>query len=501
MTFYGRRWMSDIRLLLWQKWKRFTYEGRYWLRTIGYDTMDRSLGNRSYAIYLVIFGAFWLIAMWSYIGDQFIFIVQGISDQNRTRLIDAIPLGAVLLQGFFIFRVLNDSPLKLTTNDSIYVAGSPINREAITIVRFLQTVYGRWLVLAPLVTLCIIALAWQIDPETGGRAGLWALCLMVLMVTCWWGMIWIAGLSRFVFTDEQWLFGRGLAFGLIVFGAIPGLLLRELALGSVSIVWLILTAFILIAVFFALNAIGKRLNMTHIVEESRVFARLSDLGPIAIMSAPEVLQDIRNQEARQSSRRRLPMPSARGTPMLIVRAMYAYATFRRIDLVLVAVWGAIVSFLVTLTLQIEDISTLQSWAGILLLVVLIPPRPLVRLFADDQKRPFIRQFIPQNDLMLLLINSAVPLVVLIGSASGVWMWRVGTQPALSVIVLMGLLLTLCMGTDFIRPYQPRGRISYVQSSALSFGISLVAGIFLETFLVTIIGMVVAVGLFSIYYGE
>lgn len=490
--------MREFRLLLWQKFKRFRYEGRYWLKAFGYDTDDRSLANRSYGLYVVIFGAFWAFAMWLYIGEQVTQIGNTLSDNNRARIVDSIPLITVLLQAVFTNSSARSSPLKLTSQDSAYVAASPVSRGAITTVRFLQTIYERTVFFAPVLTLAVMGLTWYIDADVGGVAGLQTALLMPLILICVWGGIWVTGIWRVSRGDHAWLAVYGVGIVLLPLSIIPGLLLRSIALGELSALLMVMTVLLAVMMFVGVLVVGRGADMIRVVSESRVFGRISDLGPMAQIYALETIEEIR-RSGKQSYR--LPLPQAWGTFALFARSATFYIRGRRIDLLLVVVWSAAVTLLIAFTGRIEGISPLQVWAGIILLVVLLPPRPVVRVFAEDQKRPFMRQFIPANDLMLLLIDSAIPFTFLAITSAAVWLWQVGTVLEIGAILLMSLLLTLCMGVDHVRPYNTNGRFSYVQAAAVSFAVSIGVGLWLETFVATLISLTAFIGALSLYIAD
>ncbi|MEQ8677716.1 MAG: hypothetical protein RLP44_04100 [Aggregatilineales bacterium] len=491
--------LGDVRILLWQKWKRFKYEAKYWLRSLGYDVSDRSFSNRSYGIYLLLFVAFWLYAMWLYVLDRFVDIGGFFGATTRLQLIDLVPIVVLIAQAGTVFVALRSSPLKLTTNDGTYVASSPVARQAITLTRFIQAYYGRIVVITPPLMIIAIGLTWKISPDVGGRAGFQAMFVAPLLVLCIWGITWCVGLMRLRLEHENWLLMIAFAVLAVPLAIIPGMMLRSVMTGDLSLIFVGLSITLAVALVYGVAYLGGFVNMVRVVEESQMFARINDLGPVGMMITPQVILDLQKGD-QLATGKRLPLPNALGGWALLMRAVFAYLSFRRRDLYYVAAWGAVVALLLTLTQTIDGISPLQSWAGIILLVVIFPPRPVVKIFAEDQQHPFIRQFIPQTDLMLLLVDSSVPLITLTLVGGLVWWLRIGTIDGIAGIGLMTLLLTLCMGVDYVRPYNTGWRVSYTQAAAVSFAVSIGAGLALGSFYVAVVSALIFVAMLSLYLG-
>lgn len=491
--------LRDVRILLWQKWKRFKYEAKYWLRALGYNVEDRSFANLSYAVYLVLFGAFWLYAMWLYVLDRFVDIGGFLHRSTRLQIIDLVPILVLIVQAGIVFVALRSSPLKLTTNDGTYVASSPISRTAIALTRYLQAIYGRMVLMTPPLMMVAIGLNWKASPNVAGHAGLQAMFIVPLMIACLWGVAWCAGLLRLRYEHDNWFLMVASAILMIPLAIIPGMMLRSVMQGDVSVLFIALSLTLAGALIYAVGYLGGFVSMVRVVEESQMFARINDLGPVGMMVTPDVIMELRKNKAVAGTKRLL-MPNAEGTYALFMRSALAYLSLWRRDLLYVAAWGAVIALLLTLTETIKGISPLQSWAGIILLVVILPPRPIVKIFAEDQKRPFVRQFIPQNDLMLLLIDSSVPLITLILVAGLIWVWQVGTLDGIAGIGLMAFLLTLCMGVDYVRPYRTGWRVSYVQAAAVSFAVSIGAGMALGSFYAVVFSALLFVAMLSVYLG-
>jgi hypothetical protein len=510
--------MSDLQLLAWLRWRQARSNALYWLGLVGYEPGKGTLSDRAYQLYLLIFGAWWAVAMGAIAFHEAAQLGSRLDPQWLALSLEALPWLVLAIQVVTATGALRSTPLKLTFPDMAYLAGSPVARWAPVLVGWLQAVTRNLLISLPAAALLAVCLAQGALPIGADRAALWAVVVAFPLAILMTGLAWSLGLCRLAWPRlRRWRLARlcpllllGLACFLPGPCLWPGRTLALAMLGQATPGRLLLLSLLAMASGGAVAWLGGRANMIDVSAESTTSARLRSLGVMAWLS-PELANAIRTQAALAARRPFLSLPRAQGPGNLLARAGLLY--LRRPSLLLwTLLWSAILlqgSFLLVPGSAFAPPSI--TW---LLAVLVAPPRGLLEVFQADAGNQFLRQFLPLDGLRLLLADVAAPLAVLIVSASLAWV-AMGASLAVTVtgmvtVALLGALLALCQGISLVqirlgvgarspRPYlgmiPRRLRIPHPLAPAVSFGALIASRALLRTPLATLgLGAALLLGL-------
>ena len=223
-----------------------------------------------------------------------------------------------------------------------------------------------------------------------------------------------------------------------------------------------------------LARIAVRTNMVDAADESAVFARINALGLMAWL-APDVAQRIRRQAALARRKPFLRLPSLPGTTALVARSALIYLR-RPLSLLGLVTWGFAAAF--GGADLISRGGSILLWLFALTVLLLIPPPGLVDAFRSDLHEPFLRQFLPTNNLSLLAADVAPSLLLLLlGGLTG-WLLLAPTPGSATggalLIVIIAVVLALAQGASQVVLIFDK-RVPYVVWAGCSVGVTAIAG--------------------------
>lgn len=469
--------LIDLRLLIWLRWRHLKGDIRYWLRTIGIKTSDRSFTEQLYVLYVIVYAIIWLIVVWGYIAEQVFVLGQRITPETRQALAEAVPLFVFVAQIMLCARAIQSSPAKLSFEDISYIAGMPISRAAIVLVSFIQSVF-------PMAALSVIAATWSSmlfihtrDAALNATMQVTAAAFPVAILL--WACAWLIGCLRLMSpVMQQYRLGWVVLIGYAIIARLlpglvlwPGLTLQSALLGdlaSASVLAAILVA--LIAVIF-LTWLGNRINMVDVADESAAYARIHALG-LMVFVQPDLVREIRHQTSAKSRGPRARLLPGSGIMALLAKSTLLYIRLPEV-LIRALFWGFITA-VVGVGFAHQN-ATLPAWLTIgSVFVLLMPPASLITAFRLDQKEPFLRSLIPYNNLELITVDSALPaLTMSVGAATG-WLLMANLDViGLSLIVGGVLLLVLAQAISLVRLPGFDFTVPYSAGAAIVFGLLIV----------------------------
>lgn len=485
--------MHDARLVLWLRWRELAGMATYWLRAgFGYDPRKRSSSERLYLFYLVLIGAAWVPSAWLSIAAVAGGVGHALGPQRRALILTALPALIFLLQIGVMIVALRSSPLKLTFPDTAYVAGSPLSRAVVVLVGFARVAVVRLLVAALVLVLVGVALTGATEAGSATQVALRAIGAALPLALFVWSLAWLAGVARLAYRPLRlpfvWL-APLLLLVLLIFaspvvlwpGRVAVAALRGQATATANIAALCALAVLLV---LALGWVGDRANLTVAADESILYARIQALGTLAWRNR-DLVRQMKARAAFTPRRRSLRLVRLAGAWAPLARVLLTY--LRRPSAALGLLWdiGLIVAACYILTGRSYGRYTMlaaftQPWLAWLLVALIRPPRRLVQAFSADVDEPFLRQFLPVDNLRLLLADAAIPgvalgvvdVIVLLAAHAAF----ATTLLALAFVPALTLLMALCQGMSLVRVTVARVRVPYVWATGIAFGLVLLVGV-------------------------
>ncbi len=472
---------TDLRLLIWLRWQHLKADIRYWLRTIGIKTSNRSITEQLYVVYVIVFAIIWLIVVWGYIAEQVFVLGQRMTPDMRQALADSVPLIVFVAQIVLGARAIQSSPVKLSFEDIGYLAGMPISRAAITLVNFVQTVF-------PLAGISAIVATWisMLFIPTRDVAivtTLQSLAAAFPAAMFLWACAWLIGCLRLTSPVMQayrlgWVVLIGYA---VIARLLPGLILapgyvvqsafRD-GLTGAGVLVTILAALIAITL---LTWLGQRINMIDVADESAAYARIHALG-LMVFVQPDLVREIKRQTSAQARGPRARLLPGWGITALLAKSALLYTRLPGV-LIRALLWGFIAA-IVCVAFSHQK-ATLPAWLALgSVFVLLIPPASLITAFRLDQKEPFLRALIPYNNLLLVAVDCALPALVMgVGAAIG-WLLLMSRLDVIALLLIVGgvLLLVLVQAISLVRLSADGFIVPYSAGAALVFGLLIVLGV-------------------------
>ncbi|MCB9451198.1 MAG: hypothetical protein H6672_07145 [Anaerolineaceae bacterium] len=479
--------MPTIRLLTKWEIKRIRHEAVYWLRLLG---LERDT-SRLYRVYVVVFWAYWVFAVWAFLVEQVYQASQQFPPDDALPLLTTFRFVIALFQIGYTVAVLVDTPLKLTAPDLAYVATAPISRGAITLVRFVRRLFLPAGVLAILGTLAVMFFTWNVQPAHVGIAGLMALFLTFLLVYLSGALSWMIGIYRqscqsALARRACWL---ALPLLLVGFGLLPGVFLWPadawvgVVTGTTGLADFGLLGATLVITFGALFITGNQVRMAQVIDDSQLYARIQRMGALGPMIAADVIARIYKQ-ARLTRKKwlwlRLP---ATPSPTLALSSRAALSLARlspQAGLRLVITGMALPSMIIAI-ITFGGYRALQTWVLVFLVLQLPVFRPsdATRFFREPLNQPFLRQFLPANHVLLFISQTTLPLALMsIGMVIALALqpqldFVAGWMLAVETLVIM----TLCEALENVRVTLLRGSLRVVtlryEFTVIFFGVWLV----------------------------
>lgn len=427
--------MRDFRLLSWLRWRQWRSSALYWLRTLGYDPQRQGWIDRLYALYLILFGAAWVIGIGAAAVYQAAVIGRSLPLELTQAFLSALSWLVIAGAIYLLIRALRSSPVLLSFPDMAYVAASPLSRAAVVLVNFIQSCIQHWIVLLPLLALFTVVAAQPLGQPLARTASLRAAAVAAPLVPLLLALAWTLGLVRLRERERP---GSG-AWWLASFLLAPlALLLPPLRWPGVAIgaavagdplLWpiIVLSALALLSAT-VLVKVAANTNLIAAAEESRTYARLNALGLMAFL-APDVAIRIRRQEALARRQARYHLLNGSGGGALVARSLL-FSLRRPSALLRLFLWGA--GAAVSTAWLLFSHPPLTLWFFWVSFLVLTPPKLLVETYEADVTDAYLRQLLPMGNGPLALIGGIVPAAVLwLGVWGGLVLggWWFGVPPA------------------------------------------------------------------------
>ncbi|MBN1564509.1 MAG: hypothetical protein JXA10_11760 [Anaerolineae bacterium] len=442
----------DILLLARLEIKRLKHGAAYWLRLLGFESND----SRLYQAYIAAFWSFWAFTIWAFVIEQVELFSYAVTVQEATAFLDALPGLTLMIQIVYLVALAFDPPLKLRAPDLAYTAASPVSRGAITVVHFIRTLLVPAIMIALGSTLGALFFAWNLTISPVGLLGFQAFCLTFPLVYLGGAFAWMGALvwqnrranRRYILV---------ILIPAILIGAWPGHFGAELVQSALPIRDVMLLLGGLLVAVTGLTFIGIRVQMTLVMDHSQLYARIQKMGSWGQVAAPDVIARLRQQARLAQKRRfqqRLPatftIPGTlfgqnllilvRLSPGLSLRLIMAGMMFSSLSLSLVKMGG---------------VSSVQTWLLLVMLLLTVRPHDAMRLFRAHQP-PFLRQFLPENNLLLFISQTTLPLLLMgVGVSLTAFMqpWIApGAIILLATGILFALMLAQALATVHVRYY-------------------------------------------------
>lgn len=453
--------MRDLLLVMRLEWKRFKGEASYWLRLLGIEADT----GRLYAMYILFFWSVWLFAIWAYVGQQVLDASKQTPRATLTTLGEIAPALILLLQVGYVIYTLRDTPLKFSAPDLLYVAASPIARGAIALVTFLRTLLLPALLVGLVCALFAMYLIWPVAKARFGVAGFEAFLLGILLVYFTGALAWILALFKL----HPDVYPRRRVFWavvpLIVLAALllpqimlaPGYLWLTAAAAEVSVVGALTLIACLLLALIGLYQVGQNAHMTLVMDASQTYARIQRMGIVGKFYARDVIRRIHRQ-ARLARKRRLRFalaPNLSGYNMMIGRSLLDILRLAPGSITLPFLRGMALIGLMVFLIRLTGWQAIQTWLIVLILVIQGRPSFLIENFQQDVGQPFLRQFLPPNNLYRLMASALIPFVL---ACSG-GLLALLAQPGIdllagSLLIVLGLAgATLCLALEQVEERQ------------------------------------------------
>ncbi len=488
--------------LLRLRWKQVLGIANYWLRLVDYDTSDRDVMNRAYGVYLLVFFSWWTVAMWAIAANFMSDIGRALPPSAQDTFLMIAPAGLFVGQIVLLVQALRSSPLKLSTPDISYVAGSPVRRAIPAALGFAGAVVLPLVVAIAAVSFLAVALAQAAPGDVALWAALWSVIGVIPMVILAWGAAWVIGLLRVAIPGirrRRWAWLAPVPL-LALLWVVPDLVTapgRSLALTMLGrqegLEWAAPMAIAAAIVTAGVVLVGDRANLIAVVAESALHARLKEIGNLRWL-APSAYLRAKRQMQSATRRATLRLPEASGLRSLAGRAALAYI---RDPLSLLKLGFAV-------ALVLSGLWMLAYQAPLLLIVAwlygvaVMPTGSLVRVFHADVDEPFLRQFLPVDPLRLLIADAAFPTLLVILASTIVWLLLpvplAASVTGIAVIVVLSFLLALSRGASLIQITLWQARVSHGVLSVICLGLTVGAGLLSSSMLVAVLAgtMVISV---------
>ena len=375
-------------------------------------------------------------------------------------------------------------PLTLSWQDQTYVAGSPVSRAVLVGVSFARRAILFMLLAGLAVALIVMTVNWPVGEDFAGQTGLGVLLATPLVMLLGLALAWIGGLLPAIYPAwprwPRWAVLLGLAGGAYLLPGVflwPGIAVQRIAQGEPVLGSLVGLLILAIAAVAALVWLGRGLNLIVLTDASRAAARIGALGTLP---NTDTVRAIQRQErlAVRGVRFRLPTRFGPGGTLL-ARGLLAYAR-TPLGVLPILGWGMVAGLLGMMLSLTTGAASIPAWASGLAFVLFFPSSRVVDTFRADMDNPFVRQFVPVDNLTLLVADSALPLALLILGGWTMWIAVAGAGPlllpGLVALALAAILLVLCHAASTVQFRTWPERISYPYAVLITFGLPIVAGL-------------------------
>lgn len=204
-----------MRAVHWVRTRQEERELSYWLSIVSYKLRDRSLNNRIYLLYLIIFFSVWIFTMLTFFasgGSVFLRLLDPVDPIRAALFLEILLLGVWSVIVFW--QSLRRSPVVFSEQDEVLICQTPVNRRHVT----LRWMLMPWLKSALLFGLVAIVLGFLVAETTmpgvmgGSRIleyagyGLRAWLVIIPIHLAIFSLQWVLGIVRLQKDRERrWL--------------------------------------------------------------------------------------------------------------------------------------------------------------------------------------------------------------------------------------------------------------------------------------------------------
>lgn len=268
----------------WLRSRQEMRELNYWLTFVAYNPTDKSLNNRIYLVYLVLFFGVWIFVTLTFFASGSEILLRFINAQNPAKVV-VIIIGIVLVIWNLvrICSVLRRSPVEFSEEDSYLLCQTPISRRAIVLrwlwMPWFKSAIPFWVLALVLgfslgdIAFSQIAIATHIIEYLGYGLRAWLMLMPVHLAL--FAMQWAIGVLR-VRPDVRvghlsiLAFGSGLALPAVLWLAMPWF--EKAGLGVIVAVGIGMA----ILSLAALAAAAGRFHLARAAQETRSSVLLND---------------------------------------------------------------------------------------------------------------------------------------------------------------------------------------------------------------------------------
>lgn len=463
--------MNSSRPFIWLHGRRLWHSVVYWLRSLAIidDTRTGALGF-AYTVYsAVIFGAAVFLA-WGAMLSVALHLGAALPESFRAPLLSGVvPTGIGLVIAVMLGVRLLTPAWQVSAPDLAYATISP-QRTAPLFLSFAPRLVAAVTLTLPVGVFIVVILGDSLHHYGAvmvvsalvmalSLTASWALSLVRLMTTrrSLRAALWVIPVGALIVS--VWASGSSLN---------PASMIVDAEHGRLTQVSLPALAVGFVAMLCALWAAGEHVNMTLLADAS---TRRAERNALASLSRydPSLAAQLRRQAAFKTRRRRGRLPEVAGDQTLVARVALGRLRYPG------SLWGILraLGVLVTGCTVVLNPQGL-TWLTWFFLLVMFPPTTLVEEYEQDM-HPFMRQFLPQRRMRILVLDALLPFtVVLLLGVAIIFLLHIGTDPALSSLLLAALLvvsvltqsLRTALGAMTILP------IADILATLISFGLIL-----------------------------
>lgn len=456
----------------------------YWLRVVGFDTLEETTSNRLYGVYLIVIFGGWLVLMWSLAVHMALVVGRLIPVSDRPRVqadfVHYFPWVTIAIGVLLVFLAVRKTPLKLSVEDLAYIAATPMRREAIGFGGFAGYVLIGVGATVPLMTLTSMMLA---HPDSHDELGFTAYPAIltsapgVLLVAA---IAWAFGFWRLRRVNPVrllWLWPVFLAVAGIGFPNEMGWPGRLLARAVVSQPMALQTAgmtVLAVVVTWVVVLLGRDINLITVTAELGTTSQLKSLGVLGRFVWRDLSRQMRDRDTLARRKPRFALPKATGTRMLIGRAnliflrqpfRFSWAVVRACVVIAAGVVLASIS------------APALAWLFWLSFVMFLPSRDALGVYSADQSNAFLRQFLAYGNLGLLAVDAFLPFtaICLLGMAAMAIATAAGGASPFTIPLMLTFtaMMFLSQGAALVRAPGGDPTVASLLFTGLGFGITLI----------------------------
>lgn len=217
-----------MKALHWLRSRQEENELGYWLSFVAYDLQDRSLINKAYLFYLVIFFFIWFMTVFFFfakIGGMALSLLN--PDQAASTAL-IIEWGVLTLWNLFgLFKSARKSPIVFSETDHVLVCQTPVSRRALV----MRWLWMPWFKNALLFWIMALVLGFSVAELHFASAdfanaffnyvgfGIRAMLQIIPIHLAFYAFQWVVGITRLHKNDQKdWIIFPTLTLGLIPLG-------------------------------------------------------------------------------------------------------------------------------------------------------------------------------------------------------------------------------------------------------------------------------------------